>query len=48
MEVVIVNLLILLANVAVLGLSLKLYTEYFKDWKIERRKKNDYRSKDIN
>lgn len=27
----IVNVLILIANLAVLGLTLKLYTEYFKD-----------------
>lgn len=26
-----VNMLILLANLAILGLNLKLYTEYFKD-----------------
>ena len=32
-----VNLLILLANLAVLGLNLKLYTEYVKDRAQDRR-----------
>jgi hypothetical protein len=31
------NLLVLLANLAVLGFTLKLYTEYFKDRKQDRR-----------
>jgi hypothetical protein len=34
---VIINLAILLINVAVLGLTLKLYTEYFKDRSQSRR-----------
>jgi hypothetical protein len=29
--VIVANVLILLANLAVFGLTLKLYTEYFKD-----------------
>jgi Tfp pilus assembly major pilin PilA len=29
--ITVLNILILLANIAVLGLSLKLYTEYFKN-----------------
>jgi hypothetical protein len=37
-KVEIASLLILLANIAMLGLNLKLYTEYFKDRKIERRR----------
>lgn len=32
------NLMILLANLAVFALTLKLYTEYFKDRSIERRR----------
>lgn len=35
---VIANALILLANLGVLGLTLKLYTEYFKDKAQDRRK----------
>ena len=35
---IIINLLILLANVAILGLSVKLYTEYFKDKSADKRK----------
>jgi hypothetical protein len=31
------NALILLANLAVLGMTLKLYTEYFKDKSCDRR-----------
>lgn len=31
------NLLILIANLAVLGFTLKLYTEYFKDCKQDAR-----------
>jgi hypothetical protein len=38
MNTIAVNLLILLANLAVLGLTLKLYTEYFKDKAQDRRK----------
>ena len=34
----IINLLILLANITILGLNLKLYTEYFKDRSIAKRK----------
>ena len=37
MEYLIVNTLILLANLGVLGLVLKLYTEYFKDRSISKR-----------
>ena len=33
------NLLILLANLCVLGLTVKLYTEYFKDRAISNRSK---------
>lgn len=32
------EVLILLANIAILGLNLKLYTEYFKDRRIENRR----------
>jgi len=32
------NIGILLANIAILGLTLKLYTEYFKDKSISNRK----------
>ncbi len=32
-------LLVTIANLIILGLNLKLYTEYFKDRKIERRQK---------
>jgi hypothetical protein len=32
------NVLILIANLGVLGLTLKLYTEYFKDKAQDRRK----------
>lgn len=39
MEYTIANILILLVNVGVLGLTLKLYTEYFKDRSIAGRKK---------
>jgi hypothetical protein len=38
MKILIANLIILLANLCVLGLTVKLYTEHFKDRKIERRK----------
>lgn len=38
MNFLIANLIVLLANLCVLGLTVKLYTEYFKDRKIERRK----------
>lgn len=41
MGLVIINLLILLANLGVLALSIKLYTEYFKDRKITDRSKHD-------
>ncbi len=34
------GLLILLCNIAVLGLSLKLYTEYFKDRSASKRKES--------
>jgi hypothetical protein len=37
MLVLIAGLLILLANIAILGLNLKLYTEYFKQRAQERR-----------
>lgn len=37
MELLLVNLLITLINLAVFGLSLKLYTEYFKDRSISKR-----------
>ncbi len=36
-EMTIINLLITLINIGVLGLSLKLYTEYFKDRSISKR-----------
>lgn len=36
---IIANGLILLANLGILALSLKLYTEYFKDRSMERRKR---------
>ena len=39
MEYLIVNLLITLINMGLLGLSLKLYTEYFKDKSIDKRHK---------
>ena len=35
-----INLWILLANIGILGLNLKLYTEYFKN-EAQRRRKND-------
>lgn len=35
---IVASLLILVANLAVLGLTLKLYTEYFKDKAQDRRK----------
>jgi hypothetical protein len=38
MEYVIINMGILLANLIVLGLVIKLYTEYFKDKAISNRK----------
>jgi len=38
MEYTITNILILLANIAVFGLTLKLYTEYFKDRSQQKRK----------
>lgn len=34
------GLLVLLANVAVLGLNLKLYTEWVKDRNMERRRQS--------
>jgi hypothetical protein len=34
----VLNILILIANLCVFGLSLKLYTEYFKDKRISKRK----------
>lgn len=37
--ILILNVLILLANLGVLGLCLKLYTEYFKDKAISGRKR---------
>lgn len=37
----IVNLIILLANIAVFGLTLKLHTEYFKDKSASNRKDNN-------
>lgn len=44
MDFLIVNVLVLLANLCILGLNLKLYTEYFKDKSIDQRKKssNEY------
>lgn len=38
-DITIICLIIVLINLAILGLNLKLYTEYFKDRKIERRTK---------
>jgi hypothetical protein len=38
LALLVANALILLANLAVLGLTLKLYTEYFKDRSQSRRK----------
>lgn len=37
MELLLIYLVVLLINIAVSGISVKLYTEYFKDRKIERR-----------
>lgn len=34
------NMLILIANVAVLGMTVKLYTEIFKDKAFDKRAKN--------
>jgi Tfp pilus assembly major pilin PilA len=39
MTFVLLNVLILIANILVLAITLKLYTEYFKDRKIEKRGK---------
>jgi hypothetical protein len=39
--ITIINILILIANVGVLGLGLKIYTELIKDRKIEARKIKD-------
>lgn len=36
-----INLLILLANLTVFGLTLKLYTEYFKDKSQDRRRSGE-------
>jgi len=36
----VVNVMLVLTNLAILGLSLKLYTEYFKDRSMERRKRD--------
>lgn len=38
---VITNALITLVNISVLGLTLKLYTEYFKDRSIAKRKEEE-------
>ncbi len=38
MEYLIINLIILLANIATVALNLKLYTEYFKDKSINAKK----------
>lgn len=35
------NILILIANIGILALNLKLYTEYFKDRSISKRNQND-------
>ena len=40
METLVVNLLFLLANLALLGLNLKLYTEILKDNAQNRRARN--------
>lgn len=40
MEWFIVNAMLTLINIAIFGLSLKLYTEYFKDRSISARNKN--------
>jgi len=37
----IINILILLANLFIFGLSLKLYTEYFKDKSMSARTKSE-------
>ena len=37
MEFLILNVLITIINIAMFGLSLKLYTEYFKDRSASRR-----------
>jgi hypothetical protein len=37
MLLTIINLIVLGLNIAILGISIKLYTEYFKDKKIESR-----------
>lgn len=41
MELLIANILITGVNVLILGLTLKLYTEYFKDKSISNRKPNN-------
>lgn len=38
MEFLLINILILLGNIGILGLSLGLYTEYFKDRSASKRK----------
>lgn len=38
MEILIANIIILAINVVVLGLCLKLYTEYFKDKSINAKR----------
>jgi len=38
----IINILILLANIGVLTLVLKLYTEYFKDRSISKRRQEKW------
>lgn len=37
MELITINLIIVFINLAILGFNLKLYTEYFKDRRIEGR-----------
>jgi hypothetical protein len=41
METLIINGVFLLANLIILGLNLKLYTEYFKDRSKSNRDKGD-------
>jgi len=38
MDIIIVISILTLINIGILGLNLKLYTEYFKDRRIEKRK----------
>jgi Tfp pilus assembly major pilin PilA len=40
MKTELINLLILIANIGILALNVKLYTEYFKDRSISKRGNN--------